>query len=73
MSAANDRCWRVERELGVLGIRARVVSVGQEGAIALIRPEDGRLEGLLADDRAEIVEVCRAAGFRSAAVELFWE
>ena len=73
MSAAIDRCRQVERELGDLGIRARVESVGEGGAIALVRPEDGTVASLLADGREEVVDVCRAAGFRNAAVELFWE
>ena len=73
MSAERDRCRQVERKLADLGIRAQVQSVGGEGAIALLRPEDGVVEGLLADDREGIVDACRAAGFRSVTVELFWE
>ncbi|MGD8869518.1 MAG: hypothetical protein PVI01_18010 [Gemmatimonadales bacterium] len=72
MSAASDRRLQVERWLAELGIRARVESVGEGGAIALVRPEDGNLEGLLSDSRQEIVEACRAVGFRNAAIELFW-
>ncbi len=73
MSAASDRCRQVERELADLGIRSRVEPVGEGSAIALVRPEDGTVGGLLADGREEIVDICRAAGFLSAAVELFWE
>lgn len=73
MSAAIDRCRRVERELAALGIRARVESVGEGGTIALVRPEDGGVGALLSNARAGIVDVCRAAGFQNAAVELFWE
>ena len=49
MSAASDRCRQVERELADLGIRARVESVGEGSTIALLRPEDGTVGGLLAD------------------------
>lgn len=74
MSAADDRCRQVERELVVLGIRARVESVGKEDAIALVCPEGGTIEDLLSSEgREEIIDACRAAGFRNAAIELFWE
>lgn len=73
MSAADERCRRAERELAALGIRARVESVGEEGAIALVRPEDNGVDQLLSNGRESIVNVCRAAGFQNAAVELFWE
>lgn len=73
MSAANDRCRRVERDLAALGIHARVESVGEGDAIALVRPAGGSFDGLLSKDREGVVDVCRAAGFRDAAVELFWE
>lgn len=72
MSAASDRCRQAERQLAELGIQVRVESVGEEGAIALIRSEGANVESLLSDGRKEIVEACRAVGFRDAAVELFW-
>ena len=72
MSAASDRCRQVERTLAELGIRARVESVGEGGATALVRPEDGNVESVLSDGREEIVEACRAGGFQNAAIELFW-
>jgi hypothetical protein len=73
VSVEDDVCRRVERELAGLGILVRVKSVGEEGLIALIRPEDGTEESLFEDKREEIVSVCRTAGFRNAAVQLFWE
>jgi hypothetical protein len=73
VSVEDDVCRRVERELADRGILVRVKSVGEGGRTALIRPEDGADEGLLEDKREEIVSVCRAAGFRNAAVQLFWE
>lgn len=72
MSAPSDRCRQAERKLAELGIQVRVESVGEEGAIALVRSEGGKVESLLSDGRKEIVEACLAVGFRNAAVELFW-
>ena len=73
MSGVRDRCRQVERQLADRGIQARVESVGEGGAIALVRPEKDTVERLVADKREEIFEVCSAAGYRNAAVELFWE
>jgi hypothetical protein len=73
MSDEHDRCSQVERRLADLGIPARVKPVGEEGAIALIRPDGDIDEGLLSESRAQLLEACVAAGFRHAAVELFWE
>ena len=73
MSGEHDRCVQVERQLAELGIPARVKPVGEEGAIALIRPDGDIDERLLSDSRAKLLEACIAAGFRHAALELFWE
>jgi hypothetical protein len=73
MNGGSDRCCRVERELADRGIPARVESVGEGGTIALVRPEGGMEESLLSNGREGIVDVCRAVGFRSAAIELYWE
>jgi hypothetical protein len=73
MSGEHDRCIEVERRLADLGISARVKPVGEEGAIALIRPDGDIDEGLLSESRAQLLEASVAAGFRRAALELFWE
>jgi hypothetical protein len=73
MSGEHDRCRQIERRLADLGIPARVKPVGEEGAIALIRPDGDIDVGLLSHSRARLLEACAAAGFRHAALELFWE
>ncbi len=69
--AESGRADEVERDLRRAGIEMRVEGAGADGEVAVLVGDGDSLAALLARDREAVVESCRLAGFRYAALGLY--
>lgn len=71
MSDLERRVAEAEGRLAEMGLAAHVEGAGTDGELAVIRLDHSLMSVLLGELRTSAVRVCKAAGFRYVAVELY--